>query len=245
MDGVRIYNRALTFYEIQDLYAAVPANVGPVITMPGAVAGATGQPLNLSATVLDDSKPTPSLTYNWSLLSGPGAMNIASPNSLATTVTPMMPGTYNLQFWASDSAVATTARITVTITGQTFDSWASSQGLTGPSALPAAILANDGFSNLQKYAWGLNPTTNYAPGSAGLPQVNKQTVGGLDYLSLSFNGTATDVKYVVQGTSDLTLPWTDLQTYPPGTAPGTVTVRDTQPMSQVANRFMRLLITKP
>ncbi len=53
------------------------------------------------------------------------------------------------------------------------------------------------------------------------------------------------MKYVVQGTSDLTLPWTDLQTYPPGAAPGRVTVRDTQPMSQFASRFLRLLITKP
>ncbi len=169
MDEVRIYNRALTLNEIQDLYAAVPANVGPVVTLPATVAGSTGQPLSLSATVLDDSKPTPSLTYQWSLLSGPGVMTSPIPTRSATTVTPMLPGTYNLQFWASDSAVATAANLTVTVTGQTFDSWASAQGLTGANALPTAVLANDGFSNLQKYAWGLNPTTNYPPAAPAFP----------------------------------------------------------------------------
>jgi hypothetical protein len=156
-----------------------------------------------------------------------------------------LPGTYTVQCSAGDGAIITSAITVATITGQTFDSWAWARGLTGANALPSASPAHDGFSNLQKYAWGLDPAINYPPGSAGLPKVEKQTLGGADYLALSFNGNATDVKYVVQATSDLSLPWTDLQTYPLGTAPGAVTVRDTKAMTEAEQRFMRLLITKP
>ena len=83
------------------------------------------------------------------------------------------------------------------------------------------------------------------PGGAGLPEVQKVTMSGSDYLSLSFNGSATDITYTVQATSDLGIPWTNIQTFPAGTAPGAVTVQDILPMHDNDNRFMRLQVSKP
>jgi len=105
-----------------------------------------------------------------------------------------------------------------------------------------AVVANDGFSNLLKYALGLNPATRYNSGSAGMPSVAVQN----NYLSLTFNGVATDVTYKVQASSDLNGAWTTIQTFPSGgAAPGTQTVQDSQPTSAYSKRFMRLLMTAP
>jgi hypothetical protein len=54
------------------------------------------------------------------------------------------------------------------------------------------------------------------------------------------------VTYIVQTTSSLTGTWAAVQTFPSGgTAPGTVTVQDSQLESASTVRFMRLKITHP
>jgi len=106
-----------------------------------------------------------------------------------------------------------------------------------------ATPAGDQYPNLIKYALGLKPFTPYSTGSTGVPYVS---VAG-SYLTLTFTGTATDVIYEVQATNDPTTTWTTLQTYNStlGTAPGTVTVQDSQTTTSSAKRFMRLVITHP
>ena len=245
IDEVRIYNRILTFPEIQALYQAVPADTGPVITTSPTLSGAVGNPLTLSATVTDSKGPG-SLSYLWSELNGPSLLTIASPTSIATTTTSSVPGAYNLQFSANDGVVTTVANVAATITGQTYASWAAQNNLTGNQALQTAVTANDGLSNLFKYALGLNPTTNYNPGSAGMPFVTAQNISGTNYLTLTFNGVATDVTYTVQATSNVNGPWTTIKTFSSGgTAPGLQTVQDNQAIGAAGQRFMRLIMSIP
>ena len=101
IDEVRIYNRALTFAEVQALSQAVPTEVGPVITAASPLSGQVGSPLALSATVTGQG----TLTYNWSELNGPSTLTIASPTSIATSTTPSQPGAYGLLFTANDGTI--------------------------------------------------------------------------------------------------------------------------------------------
>ena len=238
MDDVRIYNRVLSVSEIQDLYSVTPSNVGPAISTATTLSGTVNQPLSLTATAMVYGKSSV-LTSNWAQINGPSSLTIASPFSLSTTTTAGTPGVYGFLLSACDGAITTFANISATITGQNFSSWAAQQGLTGINALPTAVVAADGLSNLLKYACGLTPSIPYNPGAPGLPSVQLLS----DRLSLTFTGVASDVTYQVQATSDLTGAWTTIQTFPVGTTPGTVTVQDTQPVSATSKRFMRLLIS--
>ena len=239
IDEVRIYKRVLSLSEIQALAQAVPSDIGPVITTSPSLSGSVGQALPLTASVSSTSN---TLSYNWSELSGPFTLTIASPASLSTTTTPPVSGLYNLLFAANDGFITTFAKVAATITGTTYASWAAQNGLSGSNALMTAVVANDGFSNLLKYALGLNPATRYNSGSAGMPSVAVHS----NYLSLTFNGVATDVTYKVQASSDLAGAWATIQTFPSGgAAPGTQTVQDSQPMSAYSKRFMRLMMSAP
>ena len=238
MDDVRVYNRVLSVSEIQDLYSVTPSNVGPVISTAPTLSGTINQALSLTATATDYGKNSV-LSSNWSQLSGPSSLTIASPFSLSTTTTPSAPGSYGFLLSACDGAITTYANVSATITGQTFSGWAAQQGLIGVNALPTAVGTTDGLNNLLKYACGLSPSISYNSGAPGLPSVQLQS----NYLRLTFTGVASDVTYQVQATSDLTGAWTTIQTFPVGTIPGTVTVQDTQPVSGSSKRFMRLLIS--
>ena len=101
---------------------------------------------------------------------------------------------------------------------------------------------NDGFSNLLKYALGLNPNASFNSSTAGL-RLSVPVVGGGTGLSYTFTGTASDVTYVVEATSDLNGTWTPIYTHS-GSAPGTVTVQDPQPVTASTQRFVRLRVTK-
>jgi autotransporter-associated beta strand protein len=124
--------------------------------------------------------------------------------------------------------------------------WTAQQGLTGSKALQTAVISHDGLDNLYKYALGLAPNTNYNPDASGLPSIVTTTnISGNQYLTLSFDGVETNVTYTVQATSNFSGGWTTIQTFPSGgTAPGTVTVQDSQPMTASSERFMRLLMTR-
>lgn len=142
--------------------------------------------------------------------------------------------------------VGTTTGLNVygSVAGVTYNSWAAAAGLSGNAALPTAIVSHDGLTNLFKYALGLNPFTTYSTSS--LPAVEKTDFSGTQYLTLKFTGVAADVTYSVQVTSDLSSAanWKTIYTYKNSPAPGTVTVKDTQPVSDSPQRFMRLVITQ-
>ena len=111
------------------------------------------------------------------------------------------------------------------------------QSISGETASPAG----DGIPNLMKYALGLNPNVAYNGMSPGLPYFATETSGSNRYLSLTFTGTAQDVSYNVQASSDL-MSWSTLYNSMPGEAPGAVTVSDTDPILTTRQRFIRLQI---
>jgi hypothetical protein len=128
--------------------------------------------------------------------------------------------------------------------------WTSVEGLSGATAQQSTVLESDGLTNLLKYACGLNPALNYSSGATGVPSVQVQNSSGTGYLTLTFNGVATDVTYTVQATNDPSLPsnlWTTVYTFPSGgaTPPGMVTVQDTQAITATTSRYMRLQVTSP
>jgi parallel beta-helix repeat protein len=129
----------------------------------------------------------------------------------------------------------------------TYAAWCLSNDLLGNNASPTAIIAHDGLNNLYKYALGLNPATNYNPGAVGVPYVFVQNgPGSTGNLALTFTGVATDVTYTVQAANDPTGPWNPIQTFlSGGTAPGPVTVPDTQSLALNPKRFLRLQMTNP
>ena len=149
--------------------------------------------------------------------------------------------------WGGDgSQTSSAATLTVSGSGTTYSSWTTQEGLTGNNALATAIVSHDGLTNLFKYALGLSPFTTYNPGNASLPVVQITNIYGTDYLTLSFDGVATDVTYKVQATSDFNAGWTTIRNYSSGgSAPGNVTVQDTQPITASSRRYMRLYMTSP
>ena len=108
------------------------------------------------------------------------------------------------------------------------------------------IVANDGMTNLMKYALGINPTT---PGASAAPTGTRQ--GGLLKLTFTRRRDATDITYRVEGTSDPTTDWTTLYSsaqtpYEGGQNESSpVTVSDNPPSGTPTKRFMRLKVTRP
>jgi hypothetical protein len=73
------------------------ANAGPdqLIDLP--------QTATLTGTAVDDGKPTNVLTYNWTVVSGPGVVTFGNPNTATTTATFSMVGSYVLRLRVSDT----------------------------------------------------------------------------------------------------------------------------------------------
>ncbi len=103
---------------LADAFSIVPAGVN---SPPVADAGPyqqTTQPnaVTLSGSVDDDGQPSPpQLTHQWSTVSGPGTVTFADPAALTTTATFSQPGTYVLRLTASDSQLAASDDVTVTV----------------------------------------------------------------------------------------------------------------------------------
>ena len=79
-----------------------------------------------------------------------------------------------------------------------------------------------------------------------MPSVQVKNISGTNYLTMTFDGVATDVTYKVQASSNLSAGWTTIQTFSSGgAAPGTVTVQDTQAISASTQRYLRLYMSIP
>ncbi len=88
----------------------VNAGLDKAITLPTSSVG-------LAGTATDDGLPTPpaSLTYAWSVVSGPAAVTFSAPTELTTTATFTAAGTYTLRLTASDSVLSGTDDVVVTV----------------------------------------------------------------------------------------------------------------------------------
>jgi RHS repeat-associated protein len=70
----------------------------------------------LSGSVVDDGFPTPpSLTFQWSQVSGPGTVSFGTPSSTNTTATFPVSGVYRLQLFASDNNLSSVDTLDVTV----------------------------------------------------------------------------------------------------------------------------------
>jgi parallel beta-helix repeat protein len=121
---VLVYTRALTDAERQNVEAYLltryPASGATANQAPVANAGPDRtinilQSASLSGSATDDQLPTPTLTYNWTTVSGPGTVTFASATSAATTATFSATGAYVLRLTASDGALTGSDEMSVTV----------------------------------------------------------------------------------------------------------------------------------
>ena len=114
------------------------------------------------------------------------------------------------------------------------------------NAADTSILAADGLANLLKYAMGLPPTNTAS--AADLPLLERSTS-----LAIRFRRAraATDVTMHVEASGALSSGWTGIwssatNAYGGGTNDfENVTVFDIVPMSEAAQRYLRLKVTRP
>jgi hypothetical protein len=75
----------------------------------------SGDIIDFDATVSDDGMPSNTMTYNWSKISGPGNVTFSDASLVDTSALIFTAGSYVLQLEASDSALATSDQVTITI----------------------------------------------------------------------------------------------------------------------------------
>jgi hypothetical protein len=103
---------------IQVVSAGPPTNQAPVVNAgPDKVITLPTNSVALSGTATDDGLPSPpgSMTYAWSVVSGPAGVTFSAQTSLATTATFPGAGTYTLRLTANDSALSTSDDVIVTV----------------------------------------------------------------------------------------------------------------------------------
>jgi len=188
--------------------------------------------------------------YNVLRQANNGDFNLAAslpPNSTTFKDTTVQPGTsydyhiqaYNLAGYSDFAGIALT-------TPTLYQSYFASYGLTAPNVIaPTADPANDGITNLLKYAFVLNPTVADVNG-AGLPTTSLQN----GYMTISFveRVPSPDLTYTVQVSGDL-VNWssgpsatTQVSVTSLTATTELVTVRDNTAVSNGATRFIRLSV---
>ena len=103
----------------------VTVNQAPVVNPGSAPAIALSDPANLNGSATDDGFPNPpgALTYNWTAVSGPGAVTFADANAANTTATFSSAGIYTLRLTVSDSALSGSADLVATVGGPLPSPW--------------------------------------------------------------------------------------------------------------------------
>lgn len=231
--------------------AATGSNVGSVTLTWSATANATAYRIDYASTT-----------------SGPFALigNIAAPSVTATLsnlpvgaalyfrVTPYNPAYTGT---SSDLALATPF-FPSTIEGWCYTNFGSTTvpGMTGDLDTPY-----DQTTNLMRYALGFdyfNGSGDFiALRSTDMPYVQEQSISGSRYLTCTFihNKNASDLTVKVQVAAEPGGPWTDIDPFQaanqvgvmdnvPATGQETIIVKDSQPISSSAKRFMRIRVSR-
>jgi hypothetical protein len=98
------------------------------------------------------------VTFSWSVVSGPGTVVFTAPSALNTDASFSNPGVYVLAVTARESGGNTTVQDTVeVISAETFSSW-TARTITDPALRAPTVDAEiDGLINILEFAYGLNP----------------------------------------------------------------------------------------
>jgi len=125
--------------------------------------------VNLTGTVSDEGG---AVTYNWTKISG-GAAVIASPNSLSTTITGLVQGTYIFELAATDTGNLTgTDQVEVVVNSpiSTGILPSANKVLVGPGEYQV------GFIDTDKHLWGLGNLSNIGINGVGVAGVPKRAL---------------------------------------------------------------------
>lgn len=96
-------------------YTTAPVNQPPMVNAGADQTITLPATATLAGSATDDGLPTSNLTVVWSKVSGPGAVNFATPNAVNTTASFATAGAYLLRLTASDGQLTSTDELTVIV----------------------------------------------------------------------------------------------------------------------------------
>jgi RHS repeat-associated protein len=115
-------------------------NQAPVVNAGGDQSVLFSQPAYLNGTVTDDNLPmNASVQTSWSMVSGPGSVAFANSNALITTATFSAPGIFTLRLTATDTELANSDDLVVTVNLPNQPPVADPQSVTTSEDVPVAI----------------------------------------------------------------------------------------------------------
>jgi hypothetical protein len=184
-----------------DLYltgTALPSNTAPAVNAGPDQSVVLPNVAYLSGQVSDDGMPVPPglITVTWSKLEGPGNVTFVNSHAPWTTAEFSLPGTYALRLSATDGATLVGDNVTVTVTGDTYETWKSRHFLdlelldpdiSGDDADPDL----DGHTNYEEYLADTDPRDPASvlsiveisvwPGDSALLEIQFDAVAGRSY----------------------------------------------------------------
>ncbi len=101
-----------------DVQVTLIGNAAPIVNAGSNQSAAPMTPVTLAGTVSDDGLPVgASLTYTWSMSSGPGTVTFANANALSTTATFSTAGLYVIRLTVGDTNLSGWSELSVSIGG--------------------------------------------------------------------------------------------------------------------------------
>lgn len=238
LDDFRVYNRALSASEVNELYSASSTNFAPIVSVAPVVNTLSNQVATLNGTITDDLLPIGSVTPRWEKVSGPGQITFGNATLGNTTVMGDAPGSYTLRLYADDGAAVGYADIGFTVLpAPGYETWVAGIAWNGANSAALADPDGDSLSNFLEYAFDGNPLSAT---TAASPVCQLAALR----LQLSFLRARAELTYTVQASSNLST-WNDIS-YTPGTVGEIQTVTDTVDIDGAnPRRFLRLQVSKP
>ena len=168
-----------TIYTSTDL-VTVTANQAPVVNAGSNQTVTLPAGASLAATMWDDAVPSNRVTVQWGAVSGPGPVVFSSSNTLTSAAYFSSSGVYVLRFTASDTLMASTGTVTVTVNSATGTvALQQSGGYQGWVVLEAEQFGTNVAQG--GYSWTANSTTGFSGTGAMAAMPNSGTLRDSGY----------------------------------------------------------------